>query len=119
MAGNGLIVAALLVAASAALSAWAPDGEGQTVNKDQRLQPSDVQARHPIARIDIPDNATLHNPAGRVPLRRAPAADADVVAWLDDGARLYVWAEHGDWLEVRHADGRRGFVPRAAIKRDP
>lgn len=83
-----------------------------------RVEPGQFEARNPIARADIPDNATVRDPDGWSNLRAGPSTDTAVVARIDEGTRLFVMSERDGWSHVGFQDGRTGYLHSSRLVRD-
>jgi tetratricopeptide (TPR) repeat protein len=69
-----------------------------------------------LAEVELRDSAVVTAPGG-TSVRFEPSATGTEHFPAAPGAPLDVTDEHGDWLQVRRADGRRGWVPRDAVER--
>jgi TonB family protein len=65
-----------------------------------------------------PPEATVRVTAGRLNVRETPSTSAPAVARVKKGERLAVVGRDGDWVQVRLADGRGGWVSGAYVKPD-
>ncbi len=65
-----------------------------------------------------PPEATVRVTAGRLNVRETPSTSALTVARVKKGERLAVVGRDGDWVQVRLADGRGGWVSGAYVKPD-
>jgi hypothetical protein len=54
--------------------------------------------------------------AVRAPLYKSASEDAEILVQLPGGMKLEVFQRQGDFIEVRTADGRQGFVTAESVK---
>ena len=71
-----------------------------------------------LAEIELRDTAIV-TAAGGASVRFEPSATGTEHFPVSPGTPLDVSEERDDWLQVRRADGRRGWIPRAAVERIP
>ena len=69
-----------------------------------------------LAETELRDTAIVTAPAG-ASVRFEPSATGTEHYPAASGTMLEVTEERDDWLQVRRADGRRGWIPRAAVER--
>ncbi len=61
-------------------------------------------------------NTAVVTAAGSTPVRFEPTASGTEHFQAGEGTVLDVTEERPDWLQVRRADGRRGWIPRQAVE---
>jgi tetratricopeptide (TPR) repeat protein len=71
-----------------------------------------------LAEIELRDTAIV-TAAGGTSVRFEPSATGTEHFPVSPGTPLDVSEERDEWLQVRRADGRRGWIPRAAVERIP
>jgi len=69
-----------------------------------------------LAEVELRDAAVV-TATGGASVRFEPSATGTEHFPAAPGTSLEVSEEHGDWLQVRRADGRRGWIPRDAVER--
>jgi tetratricopeptide (TPR) repeat protein len=69
-----------------------------------------------LADLELRDSAVV-TAAGSSSVRFEPSATGTEHFPVSPGTPLDVTEERDDWLQVRRADGRRGWIPRAAVER--